>query len=134
VDTPISGNNSILQFSAIANGAVNPSSTLTLPTGFGPTCVATDALGQIYVDGALNSYPSIGEVLVYASGSTGTATPTRTITGGVGVLYAPQSMVIDSAGQLYVLTGYTSERGVVVYAANANGAATPAHTIQGPLT
>jgi hypothetical protein len=43
-------------------------------------------------------------------------------------------MVVDSAGQLYVLTGYTTERGIVVYAANANGAATPVRTIQGSLT
>jgi hypothetical protein len=134
VEDPISGNNSILQFSATANGTVNPSSTLTLPSGFGPSCVATDTLGQIYVGGATNSFPSLGEVLVYAAGSAGVATPTRTITGALGVLYAPQSMVIDSAGQLYVLTGYTNLRGVVVYAANANGAATPVRTIQGSLT
>jgi hypothetical protein len=43
-------------------------------------------------------------------------------------------MVVDSSGQLYVLTGYTNERGIVVYAANANGAATPVRTIQGSLT
>jgi hypothetical protein len=133
IENPISGNNSILQFSATANGTVNPSSTLTLPSGFGPTCVATDTLGQIYVGGELNSYPSTVEVLIYAAGSTGAATPTRTITGGLDVLNAPQAMVVDSSGQLYVLTGFI-EGGVRVYAANANGAATPLRTIQGPLT
>jgi hemin uptake protein HemP len=134
VEHPTTGNSSILQFSAAANGAVAPSSTLTLPTGFLPGCVATDTLGQVYVGGALSSSSTTGEVLVYAAGSVGAATPTRTITGGLGVLYSPQSMVIDSSGQLYVLTGYTNVRGVVVYAANANGAATPVRTIQGSLT
>jgi hypothetical protein len=43
-------------------------------------------------------------------------------------------MVVDSSGQLYVLTGYTNLDGVVVYAASANGAATPVRTIQGALT
>ena len=135
VEHPLSGNgSSILQFSATANGPVAPSSTLTLPSGFIVTCVATDTLGQIYVGGELSSPITTGEVLIYAAGSTGAATPTRTITGGLGVLYAPQSMVVDSSGQLYVLTGYTNIDGVVVYASNANGAATPVRTIQGSLT
>jgi hypothetical protein len=134
VESPPSGNGSILQFSASANGTAAPSSTLTLPSSFLVDCVATDALGQIYVGGALNSPSTTGEVLVYAAGSSGAATPTRTITGGLGVLYSPESMVIDSSGQLYVLTGFTNNDGVVVYAANANGAATPVRTIQGPLT
>jgi hypothetical protein len=134
VEHPLNGNGSILQFSASANGTAVPSSTLTLPSGFLVSCIATDALGQIYVGGSPSSPTTTGEVLIYAAGSTGAATPTRTITGGLGVLYAPQSMVVDSSGQLYVLTGYTNVDGVVVYAANANGAATPVRTIQGSLT
>ena len=134
VEHPVNGNSSILQFSASANGTAAPSSTLTLPSGFLVSCIATDALGQIYVGGATNSYPTLYEVLVYAAGSTGAATPTRTITDALGVVNAPQSMVVDSSGQLYVLTGYTNIDGVVVYASNANGAATPVRTIQGSLT
>jgi hypothetical protein len=134
VEHPLNGNGSILQFSASANGTAVPSSTLTLPSGFLVSCIATDALGQIYVGGSPSSPITTGEVLIYAAGSTGAATPTRTITGGLGVLYAPQSMVVDSSGQLYVLTGYTNVDGVVVYASNANGAATPVRTIQGSLT
>jgi hypothetical protein len=131
LDSPTVGNPSIPQFPATANGTVVPSSTLTLPSGFYVNCITNDALGQIYVGGGNSSTAAI---LVYAAGSTGAVTPTRTITGGLGVLYLVQSMAVDSSGQLYVLTGPINVGEVQVYAANANGAATPVRTIQGSLT
>jgi hypothetical protein len=118
-------NESILEFSLGGSGSVTPTSTLLPPPSLVVGSVATDSTGQIYVGGNLN--PGY-VILVYAAGSSGAATPVRTIT--LGEFY-PISMTVDASGKLYVAGGVTENTngGVAVFAADAHGAATPLQMI-----
>jgi hypothetical protein len=117
----------ILQLPATTNGSVSPTSALIL-TGTtdltNVSCIAIDSSGQLYV--ALENGSTSWEVLVYAAGATGTATPIRTLTG----LSYISAMAIDSAGSLYLNNG----NAIAVYANTANGSATPSRIITGPAT
>jgi hypothetical protein len=117
---------SILQFPAASSGSVLPAATLLLPTAFNVTSFALDGSGQIYVGGEL-SINGPFEILVYAAGATGSATPMRTIVDGFGF---PEALCVDASGLLYV--GGPSS--IYVYSSTANGAETPMRTIQGALT
>ena len=115
----LNGNSYVLQFVAGANGAVSPTNTLTLPTGFSADGVAVDSSGQIYVCG-LGVTQS--QILVYPVGS---SSPTRTInTPSNGAI------TVDSAGLVY-LAGNAS---VSVYSSTANGSAIPIRVITAPAT
>jgi hypothetical protein len=128
------GANSILQFSATANGSVAPLSTLTLPAALTPLFVTTDTVGRIYV-GTTPAAGGAGQILVYAAGASGTAAALQTILGsatlGQGTFTSPNYLAVDSAGLLYVFDGGTS---ISVFAAGANGPATPIRQIVGALT
>jgi hypothetical protein len=122
-------NESILQFSLSGAGSVSPTSTLLAPTTLIVGAVATDSSGQIYVGGALN--PGY-EILVYAAGASGAATPLRTITLDAEGEFYPVSMTVDASGKLYA-AGESQDgsfSGVAVFDATANGAATPIQLIQ----
>jgi hypothetical protein len=121
----------ILQLPATASGSVSPTSTLILTGTTGTTnvsCIAIDSSGQLYValQNVVNNVSAPWEVLVYAAGASGSATPTRTILPSIG----PSAMAIDSAGSLYLTNGSA----IVVYANTPNGLATPSRTITGPAT
>ncbi|MHB1700402.1 MAG: NHL repeat-containing protein [Acidobacteriaceae bacterium] len=98
-----------------------------------PSGLATDSSGRIYVGALSQTGP---EVLVYPAGSSGTASPTRTILGDNGLgstasFIDIRAMAVDSSDQLYVLD---LSGGVYVFASTANGAAIPIRHIQGSLT
>src|SRR5207247_5716019 len=80
-------------------------------------------------------YPS---VTVYASGASGTAAPTRTITGAHTGMNGPVGIARDAAGNLYVANAGNSCCGlgnsITVYGAGARGAAAPTTTIVGGNT
>ncbi len=126
---PSSGTNSVVQFTAAANGTVAATSTLNAPAGFSAEAVAIDTGGQIYIGGGLSGQP---EILVYAAGSSGNATPLRTILFGTGNVYNPvQALAVDASGNLYV-GGFSGT--VSIYSSTANGAATPTRNLAGALT
>lgn len=137
----------ILSFSATATGTVTPSAALNAPSGVVFTNVATDTAGNLYVSALFVTVTStaitptgVSEILVYPAGSTGTATPSRTITGASTGLTYPFSLAIDSTGQLYVgqTTDYqeaTQGTGsILVFPSGANGNTAPARTIAGSAT
>ncbi len=126
-NTSTGTNNSILQFPASSNGTVSPSSTLLPPAAMNVGALATDSSGQIYVAGTISGQY---EVLVYAAGASGSATPLRTIIENAANVVIPNSLAVDSAGAVYVL-GPSS---LGVFAANANGTSSPIRLIQGALT
>jgi hypothetical protein len=119
------GGNPIQEFSTTATGTVSPTATLLLPSDFQASAVAFDSSGQIYVSGGSFSY----QILVYPAGSTGSATPTRTITENYG---PPTDIAVSSSGTLYVICN--SPGAIAVYPSTANGFATPTALIQGPAT
>jgi sugar lactone lactonase YvrE len=89
--------------------------------------LATDSSGQIYAAGSISSQ---FEILVYAAGASGSATPLRTIVENATNVVIPNSIAVDSAGAVYVL----GQSSLGVFAANANGTSSPVRLIQGALT
>jgi len=139
IQSPVTGSTSVLQFSLAASSTnLTPAATITAPTGVKFDSITTDSAGSIYV-GAVNQATGQGEVLVYAAGSSGAATPIRTILGGTQTttttFAVPSSMHISLAGTLAILsynnvTGYT----VATMPATASGAVTPTTMLQGTAT
>jgi hypothetical protein len=71
-------------------------------------------------------------ILIFAAGASGNATPTATIAGGNTGLNFPYGIAPDGAGNIYV-TNSNGNR-ITVYAAGASGNATPTATIAGDNT
>jgi hypothetical protein len=126
---------SILQFSTSSTGNVSPAATLSPPTAMYVDAVATDSSGQIYVAGSVGaSYSVQEEILVYPAGSTGSATPSRTIIENSATAVLPYALAVDAAGLIYV-TGFGPSGSVIaIYSASANGNSTAVRFIQGTLT
>ena len=93
-----------------------------------------DAAGNLYVlslaevplsGGALTGTPSI---LVFAPGATGNVAPTRVISGPLTGLGEQGTLRVDSAGNLYALSG----GGVVKFAAGVSGNVAPTPAMVAP--
>ena len=115
---------------------LSPSSTITAPSGVVFACVATDAAGSIYVGATITAIQQ-GEILVYAAGSNGAASPTRVILGGnastTTTFSTPTSIRINSAGTLAVLSQGTYAS-VATFPSTASGSATPTTLLTGSST
>jgi hypothetical protein len=122
----------ILSFSASGNGSVSPTHTLTLPVGVIANTVVVDASGQTYV--GVFGIPN--EVLVYAAGATGAATPVRTITATLASFDSAMIIAVDFSGFLYVYSQSVQGRNpsISVFSPAANGAALPTRLITGSAT
>lgn len=121
------GSPTVLQFAANSTGSVSPSSSLTTSL-VAAHAIAVDASGQIYVGGDLVGL-NRDVVLIYPAGSSGAATPIRTIDLLESNITFARSLAVDTAGNLYV-----GGNGVAVYAPTANGVATPIRQIAGAAT
>jgi hypothetical protein len=104
---------SVAVFSASApTGSTTPTSTLMLPSSFDIYSLAVGPQGQIYVGGYQNGSGNIpnsnlqyGEILEYAAGASGSATPTVTLNGSSAettTFTYPDEMAVNSAGTLFV--------------------------------
>ena len=112
----------VLVFTATANGATMPTGTLRMPSDLVTLAVAVGPDGEIYAGGSTSE--TAGEVLVYAAGSTGTATPTATLTGGTaGTFTVPLYIAVNGKGQLSV---FSSDGSIELFAKGATSAAAPA--------
>jgi hypothetical protein len=118
----VSGLNSILEFPANSQGSVTPTNTITIPMQSFFDAVAVDTSGNLYTSTTTLANPTYYQILVYAPGATGAATPIRTITG---LPSSVNALAVDSTGQIYALTHFN----INVYAANATGNATPVRQI-----
>jgi sugar lactone lactonase YvrE len=129
-EPPYGSADTVLQFTAGGNGSLSPTSSFTTPSGFFAQSIVLDSTGQIYVGG--NNSTGVYQVLAYAAGSTGAATPSRTITLSSPIYQNnPVSLSVDSAGNLYVVGFYGS---VTEYSSTASGTAVPLRTITGTAT
>ena len=119
------GPGSILEFSATANGSVQPVRVLTPPAAllalYGFT--VDQGSGQVYV-GGFTTTPT-NTIYQFAPSANGSATPTETLSVSGG---NPGEMVVDSTGTLYV--GADAEIDVFSPAT----AIKPIRVISGPLT
>jgi hypothetical protein len=129
-----------------APGAANsftPKRTITTTNAFAGMTV--DAAGDVFA--IEDTYTTAGNTNLYlvssvavaefAAGATGAAPPVKTISGSGTVFSAPTSIQVDSAGNLYVLsglssntlTGLVSSPSVLVFGPTATGNAPPAVSI-----
>lgn len=122
---------------------VTPSSTLTAPSGTVFTAMAQDSADNLYVGAYQPANPFSLEILVYASGASGAATPTRTITGSATLLstqglnnlpqdqlYGILALAVDSNGEIYASFGPS----ILVFASGANGNVAPTRVLSGAAT
>jgi hypothetical protein len=121
-----SGTHGMLTYSTVPANNGSPVAGLRAAGQQGP--IATDSAGQIYIVGANpDRVPDQGAIFVYPPNSTGSASPSRTIT----LDYFPNRFAVDPTGRIYAtnLLGGGTPQTVFVYAADANGPAEPLRTI-----
>jgi sugar lactone lactonase YvrE len=132
IEQDTSANYSVLEFSttlpshSTSVATVNPVATVNAPANTSFSGLAIDGQGYLYVSATNLTPPTTPEILVYAPGATGTATPVRTLTGPT----LGAAIAVDASGQLYTYGGL----GISVYAAGATGNAAPLRTIAGNQT
>lgn len=142
----------ILRFAPGANGNVTPASTLSAGSGsavYSASGIAALPNGSLYVSNNISAYGSYtGNVIEFAPGANGNATPIATISGSNTQIGFPYGVDVDAKGNIYVLTsdngngqinystglGVLSNPRICVYAAGSNGNVTPIAVIGGSQT
>ncbi|MGC2276078.1 MAG: hypothetical protein WA571_08715, partial [Candidatus Binatus sp.] len=105
----------------------------------GPTGIAVDSSGRIYVLNEGEGARKGGSVVVFAPGSNGNVAPIATISGSNTGIRSPKAIALDYRGNIYVANeegvppGPNIERpgGVSVYPARSNGDVKPTASIRG---
>jgi hypothetical protein len=115
-------NNRVDIFAPGATGNIAPTASITGLNG--PSGIAFDASGRLYVANQNSRNANANTILVFAAGATGAATPVATISGNTTLLNEPNGIALDASGKIYVCNenGYS----VTVYAANPVGNITTA--------
>jgi hypothetical protein len=126
-------NSQVVGYPANACGSVSPTASLQLPTSVSSyQSLSVDASGYLYVGAYLGSQAVQSEVLVFAPGANGAATPVRTLVFPGFVVSATS----DSNGAIYVATdpnpNGSSTQTILVFAPGSDGSATPVRTIELP--
>ena len=103
----------ILMFPPGSTGAATPKRTIQLPAGSTPGAIAVDGTGNIYVSDSNMIYE-------FATGASGTATPTRSLATGCTFL------AVDLNANIACADGQT----VMVFAPTQSGSAAPTRTIE----
>jgi sugar lactone lactonase YvrE len=125
VDSGFASPAQVLAFPGNSTGNPSPSSTISLPTLTIPVSIATDPAGNVY----LGTYTDIRE---YTAGSSGAATPARSILlASSGITY-PNAVTADATGNIYVADFPTSS--IENFSAAASGSAAPSRILSGTLT
>ena len=132
-NSAVQGPASILVFNSSATGNAAPSSALTgdKTAIYFARGVALDAGGNIYVASlAFNPPPAaplagMPSILEYSPGASGNVPPIRIITGEATAMGEIGNLRVDSAGNIYVLSGTT----ILKFAAAATGNVAPIASI-----
>jgi len=116
------GDQTINEYSASANGIVNPIAVITNLND--PQGVAIDAKGRIYVTDS-------DSVVVYAAKAHGPAIPIRKITGSQTMLDGVAGLTVHNSE---IAVANSADNSVTVYPQNGNGDIPPLREIAGPTT
>lgn len=126
---------SITVYPATSSGNVPPVQAISgSQTGLDDVwAVAVDASRNVYSANYRGNF-GVGDLTVYAAGSTGDVAPTATVSGrsSVDPLLSPSGIGVDSTGNIYA-TGQSSVS-ISVYAPGSNGTPAPIQYIQGYQT
>jgi hypothetical protein len=119
----------IIGYPANSSGPVSPTVSITLPalTAYEAFYVGltADSYGNVYVLSTSGPQDMGGEVLVFAPGANGMATPVRTLVVQGQLTDLPSSIAVDGTGAIYVAT----TNSILVFAPGADGNAPPIRTI-----
>ena len=116
---------SIMDFAADTSGSLTPKATLLLPANAEFFSMAIDSAGELYV-GVLATDTSLDEVLVYAPGATGQATPVRTINLlSPGFPFVPLDLTVSPSGKLFVV----GPEEIGTFPADASGDTSPSNVL-----
>jgi hypothetical protein len=119
-----------LFFDASASGDVAPQRTLSTGAGIAEG-MALDANGELF----LARYEFSSSALVeWASGASGTAAPTATVTGTTTTLTTIGGVASAPDGTTFVTNADPSGAAVLVFASGANGDVAPLRSIKGAST
>jgi len=132
----------IQQFVTASDGKVFSTTTVAGTGEVVFSGLAVDGAGNTYVGGTIFEnapiLPNI-EILVFAPGASGVATPIRTIMGtSTGLVNAPEALAVDGSGNIYayanVFVDSVEYFGILVFSSTANGNAAPSRVIAGSAT
>lgn len=113
---------SVTEYAVGANGNVAPQVTITGLSG--PTGLAFDSSGTLYVANNSGGSPAIKE---FSAGASGAAAPVRTIT-----LAGSYGVYVDNSGNIY--TTETVDSNLAVYPPGSKDPATATYTLTGGVT
>jgi hypothetical protein len=118
----------IIGYPANSSGPVSPTVSITLPalaaSDASYVSLTADSSGYVYVL-SNSGPPDMGEVLVFAPGANGMATPVRTLVVPGPVTDLPSTIAVDGTGVIYVATANS----ILVFAPGSDGNAPPIRTI-----
>ena len=120
------GSGTVLQFPAASTGSVSATATITAPTNTSFEYLAVDGTGNLYVS---SESIASGDIREYTVGSTGSATPVRSLPAGTTTMIgAVQGLAASAAGEIFV----SEDSGAVLaFGATANGSEAPSRSILG---
>ncbi len=130
---------SVNVYPAGSNGNVSPSASIVGANTElnGPSGMALDSGGSLYVANSDGGPTGGGSVTIYPVGSSGDAAPATTITSSFNGIDSPSGIAVDSAGNIYVANWSGGPGGlgsVTIYSAASHGAGPPIATIAGDNT
>lgn len=126
------GNSHLSRYSPGSTGSTSPIQTINLGLHIAwISNIATDASGNIYAMGVNGS--NIPTIVKYSSTASGSATPTKTISGSNTGIGSPlYGIAVDSAGRM-VVADYPHSR-IAIFNAGDNGNVAPDVVISGTNT
>jgi hypothetical protein len=135
---PIGGtDNGIAIFSASANGSSTPVRLIqgSLAQLSGPTDIAVDASGNVYVTESVQSgNTTTGLITIFPPTANGNVAPTRTISNSA--IFA--GIALDASGNIFTIedtiTNTSTSAAIAEFSNSASGAATATKTISGTST
>lgn len=137
---PPSGHDHVNVYAAGSEGNVAPIQMISgSNTGLnGPVGLAVDSNANIFVDNYSSGHGGNGSVVVFAAGSNGNASPTRTIKGRRTKLVGG-GIAVDGSGNLFAPNSQADiypnvTDWIAVYGAGANGNVKPLYKIGGGRT